>query len=178
MPPRTVQSKRPDAQAADEKRRKAFELRKAGWSYAKVGEAIGVSKTRAYHYVMDVIKELRDDMREDAVVVREQQLARLDGIIELAQGIIDTTDDPKVTPEVKLKAADRIVRAEDMRARLIGTLAPADVRLSGKDGGPINVTADIFARQAVQSLSDEELDRELAAFGYGAAAQRQVAERP
>src|SRR5260370_20708779 len=64
--------------AAREREVKALELRKAGWSYPKIGRELGVSQVAAYKIVMRVLDRFGEKAKEDAEKLRAIELHRLE----------------------------------------------------------------------------------------------------
>lgn len=105
-------------EAAAERRVKALELRKLGWSYRRIGKALNVAGKTAFKDVKDSLVELRkeqDDLSEDVLVL---ELSRLDEILvpTLRQAISG-----------KLEAVDRVLRIMDRRSRFLGIDAPSKI---------------------------------------------------
>src|SRR4029077_3621634 len=99
----------------------ALELRAAGASFRQIGEALSVSKPRAFRIVRKALDELVQHCQETAERVRQLELYRMDRI-RLA------LDPKKSDPHV----ADTLIRISERVAKLHGLDAP-----QRKDGGPI-----------------------------------------
>lgn len=103
---------------AREREVQALELRKAGASYAAIGQALGISAMGAYKAVQRALKRLTKHSEAAAAEVRALELARLDAML-LA-----------IWPQVKqghLGAIDRALRISQRRAALLGLDAPMPV---------------------------------------------------
>ncbi|AOV16582.1 hypothetical protein BJI67_05410 [Acidihalobacter aeolianus] len=94
-----------------ERRKKAVELRKAGLSYAKIGERLGIARQSAFAHVRHVLSELQAETAESAEQVRQIELERLDRATELCMRGIENGE---------LAAIDRLIRIQERRARLLG----------------------------------------------------------
>lgn len=58
----------------------ALHLRMQGQSYAKIGQALGISKATAWRLVTDALQELQHTTRETVEELRALELARLDDL--------------------------------------------------------------------------------------------------
>ena len=63
-----------------EKKAEALRLRRYGLGYAQIAEKLGCAQSTAYSYVVDALTETCNTMREDAEVIREMELERLDAM--------------------------------------------------------------------------------------------------
>jgi hypothetical protein len=105
---------------------KALELRKTGLSYREIAPLIGRSTGEACRLVHEAIAEITREHAEDC---RDIELQRLD---QLWQGLVKNgalEGDPKA-----VLAAAKLM---DLRARYLGLYAPAQVELTGENGGPV-----------------------------------------
>lgn len=112
---------------------KALELRKAGYSYHRIGEALGCTKSQAHR---DVGAALKLTLQEPADDVRALEAERLDDLLRA------------LWPDARNGnhgAIDRALRIMERRAKLLGLDAPTRTEHSGN----LNVS----------QLSDEELRR-------------------
>lgn len=101
----------------------ALELRKAGASYAAIGETLGMSKTRAYELVMEGLRDLNDRAAEVGADVKRLELERVDALL---LALWPQRKNPRVV--------DSILRAMDRRARLLGLDAPTLVAPTTPEG--------------------------------------------
>lgn len=122
---------KPAGVALWEKRWQYLDLRKQGLSYYQIAQRFGVSETAVSHTVKGALAELIEISKEDAEEVRQLELERLD---EMLQGIWNraTTGD--------VAAVDRVVKLMERRAKYSGLDAPTRGEITGKDGGPIEIT--------------------------------------
>lgn len=95
--------------AVQERRAHSLELRKQGWTLAKIAELHGTTIKTASVDVSTAIKEIT---REPAQELIELELARLDALYEAANERLQTTD--------VLFAIDRCLKIMDRRAKLLG----------------------------------------------------------
>jgi len=131
---------------ATERQTEAMELRKGGATYDQIGRALGITRQGAHKLVQGGMKRLIAQTTEDAIVVREMELQRLDAMLL------------GLWPSAKrgdAKAVDRVLRIMERRARYLGIdEAPdmsalafiedresgaVDIRIVGPDGSTIEV---------------------------------------
>ena len=97
---------------AAERRNLAVELRKAGLSYQKIGDQLGISRQSAFKAVKKALQEIEASTIENATELIRIELERLDDY------------QIRVTQEIKsgnaLQAIDRALRIMDRRAKLLG----------------------------------------------------------
>jgi hypothetical protein len=104
----------------------ALELRAAGASFRQIGEALSVSKPRAFRIVRKALDKLVEHCHETAERVRQLELYRMDRIrlcLDPKKG------DPRV--------ADTLIRISERVAKLHGLDAPQRIEANGPNGGPI-----------------------------------------
>ncbi|MDF1565280.1 MAG: hypothetical protein P1V51_19745 [Deltaproteobacteria bacterium] len=130
--------------AAAHKRRKALELKKAGYTYEIIAQQVGYADRGAAHKAVQTA--LREITREPAEELLELQLQRLDDMRASVWARARKGD---------TKAIYAVVKIDEREAKLIGLNAPSAHEITGKDGAPI---IDL------SKLSDEEL-LALAALG-------------
>jgi hypothetical protein len=126
-----------------QKMAEALDYRLQSYSFAEIGEAMGVSTTRAYELVDMALKQT---IHETADKVRQMELRRLD----------------KMTPKMMEfavqgdpKAVDSVIKIMDRRAKLLGLDGPSKHEHTGKDGGPIEtkVNGDSARSALVEALA-------------------------
>jgi hypothetical protein len=109
----------------------AFELRKAGASYSKIGEKLGCSKGAAYKMVDRVLQDLRKKVTEDAEHVKRMELERLDDL---------TIAVYRQAKEGNVACIDRVLKLMERRAKILGLDEPDQHEFGGLGGGrPINI---------------------------------------
>lgn len=95
-----------------ERRLEALQMRRAGHTYAEIGEALGVNPSRAHAIVQTT---LRNMLREPADDVRQMEDTRLDSMLRALWGRIEHGD---------VAAISAALRIMERRARLLGLDAP------------------------------------------------------
>jgi len=108
---------------AAERRLKALDLRKKGFSYTQIGTKLGCSRQTACRYVISELEVLADKCREEAARVRDLELQRLDELYLVAWKAIAEGSD--------LGAIDRCLRIMERRAKLLGLDAAQKVDVNG-----------------------------------------------
>lgn len=100
---------------AQERRKKAFDLRKGGANYQQIGDALGMSRQGARKTVEAAIDKLNKEVSDAALHYRTLQLERLErmhfGLWARAINGDDT-------------AVDRIIKIMDRQAKLLGLDSP------------------------------------------------------
>ena len=142
LKPVKSERRRPPHRCEDERvtarRKKAFELRVRGHTYADIARALHCSEGTACEDITAELFDLRTKTRQDVEAVREMELSRCDLVIK--------SQWPKA-----LKGDNRcalaIIRAMDHRAKLLGLYAPTEVKVEG------GMTVDVFAiaRREIES---------------------------
>lgn len=100
-------------------REQAVELRTRGHTYAQIAKACGVSIQSAYKAVVAYLEETRAVSREHAEEIRRLELDRLDRMLAAFGPRAEDGD---------AAAADRVLRIQERRAKLLGLDAPAETR--------------------------------------------------
>jgi hypothetical protein len=95
---------------------KAMRLRSLGWSYQKIADNLGVSKTAAYKRVQRALAAIPFEAVEE---YRRIEVSRLDQVLEVAM-------EKALNPDNKaaMFAIDRVLTIMDRRAKLLGLDAP------------------------------------------------------
>ena len=95
---------------ATERRQRAFELRKAGWTYDEIGACIGVTKQAAHGLVSRELRRLGKLAQSDAKQMLTLELERLETLHKaLWDGAL----------EGDLGAIDRLLKISARRSRLM-----------------------------------------------------------
>ena len=110
---------------AAERRERAWELRRAGWSMRAIAKEIGVSAMAVYKMLASSLAEIKAETLELARLDREIQLEQLDTIFNILY--------PRAL-RGELTAIDRIIKVMDSQAKLRGTLAPTKSALTDPTG--------------------------------------------
>ena len=147
-------------------RAKAIELRSLGLSYARIAEALGVHKTRAFNIVRDALEEVQQENRENAERIRTLELYRLDRI---TFALWPKRGDPRV--------AGALVRIIERQCKLYGLDALAKHELAGADGGPVQTQQndtgpDLSKLTLEEKLQLEALERKMRGEPYREHARR------
>lgn len=104
----------------------ALELRAAGASFRQIGEALSVSKPRAFRIVRKALDELVLQCQDTAERVRQLELYRLD---RYRLSLDSRKSDPRTV--------DTLIRISERVAKLHGLDAPQRIEASGPNSGPI-----------------------------------------
>jgi DNA-binding CsgD family transcriptional regulator len=110
---------------AAERRGKAFELRKAGLSYQKIGDQLGITRQAAHSLVTNALRQLNEKTAEDAAELTRLELERLDDCQAVVVHEMRTGN--------RLAAVDRLLRIQERRSKLLGLDAPE--RLAVREQG-------------------------------------------
>ncbi|HKV25618.1 MAG TPA: hypothetical protein VJN93_13575 [Candidatus Acidoferrum sp.] len=121
----------------------ALDLRAAGATYRQIGEALGVSKPRAFKIVRLALDELIQHNQETVERVRQLELVRLD---RYRLALDPRKSDPRV--------ADTLIRISERVAKLHGIDAPQRIEASGPGGVPIQTQEESLD---LSKLTVEEL---------------------
>lgn len=113
----------PKAIETAELRAQVLALRKQGWGYDAIGEAMGFTKQRAYQIVCEELAAL---IKEPAQQILDLELQRLETLL---LGV--ATDAEKGDP----RAIDSELRIRERRAKLLGIEAPQKQQLDITSGG-------------------------------------------
>ena len=108
---------KPETHELAERRVRALELRKMGWTYQSIGKALNVSTTQARR---DVRRVLDKRIKHDQGNVAEQRQ------LELERVEMVLTSLAKKVREGDTAAIDRWLKASDIRRRLLGLDADKD----------------------------------------------------
>jgi hypothetical protein len=111
------------------RRAEALNYRLQGWSYAQIGETMGITRQTAHELVQSALAELH---KEPAEELRQLEAARLDS---LQTGHFGKAVDGDI------QATSIVLNIQARRARLFGLDAPAKQELSG-----VIETKDVSAR--------------------------------
>lgn len=131
--------------SVEQNKLKALDLRGEGKSYAKIADALGISKTRAHELVLEGLDELIVQSAESAEQVRTLELGRLDDLLDrlvvklsLQRREVQAKSGLMVmVPDPNERTVDAILRVMERRAKLLGLDAPQEI--VGAGGGPIQI---------------------------------------
>lgn len=107
-----------------ERRARALELRKAGFSYRKIAEKLSVSHVQARADIEAELKLLAEELHESADELRQIELERLD---MLTRGL------EPFAAVGETKAVNSFIKVMERRAKLLGLDAP--IRTDVTSGG-------------------------------------------
>ena len=96
---------------AIERRKKAFELRKSGLTYEKIGMQIGISMQAAHGLIKRELTRLSKQAENDATLIRTLEIERLDDLIAAVWNKAIEGD---------LGSIDRVLKISERRARFLG----------------------------------------------------------
>ncbi len=124
----------PERLTAAERKQRAVELRKLGFSYQKIADQMGISVSGAHKMVTTALKEINDKTADSAEELRRLELERLDEwMLRVAQEI----KKGKVLPGI-----DRGLRIMNRRTRLLGLDEPTRLQLREVDTLMFSVIKD------------------------------------
>jgi hypothetical protein len=101
--------------AAREREQRAVQLRRAGMSYDAIAKTLECTRSGAFKAVARVLARIAKDAREDAGLIRDLEVQRLDALLVAVW--------PKAV-KGDVAAVDRALRIAERRARLLGLDAP------------------------------------------------------
>jgi hypothetical protein len=107
---------------AAERKAKAVEMRKLGFTYQKIGDELGVTLSAAHKMVTTALQELNEKAAESASEVRRLELERLDEWLVRVAKVVQSGD--------TLSAIDRGLKIQARRAKLLGLDAPQRFELA------------------------------------------------
>ncbi|KJK55655.1 hypothetical protein UK12_27320 [Saccharothrix sp. ST-888] len=110
---------RSDIDEAKLRQADAVELRRAGATYAQIGDALGVNRKTAWNYVQAALAERARETAPDRDALIGEQIAILDTVLE---GLL-----PKAA-KGETRAAEVVLKALDRHARLFGLDAPVRIK--------------------------------------------------
>lgn len=148
----------PEAIATAELRGQVLGLRKQGWSYQAIGEALGFSGPRAYQILQEALKELVVEPTEQ---VRQLEIERLDAMLTGVMESAEKGDALAISSALSIMAR---------RARLLGLDAPTrqDHTSGGEPLGPALGMPTKIIIEAVPAKRDGESSSEKPAAAIGA----------
>jgi len=110
-----------------EHRDACLRLRARGYTYKEIGEELGFTRQNAHLHVKAALKELNEDIAEQAEEVRRVEDERLAMALKVAIKIMEDGFEE----DVQLKAIAQVVKLSDRRAKLWGLDAPKQHEISG-----------------------------------------------
>lgn len=113
----------PNKVTAAQRREKALEARKAGYTYKAIGESLGITEQGAYKSVMRALSIINKNIAETAEEVRTIELERIDNLFKVMY---------KQALKGNQGAVDRCIRLMDRRARYLGLDAVERKEMTGQ----------------------------------------------
>ncbi len=111
----------PKKLTAAERRAKALEARKAGFTYQAIGDSLGITQQAAHKTVMVALGVINDKIAEAAEEVRTIELERIDALFKVMYARALRGD---------YGATDRCIRLMDRRAKYLGLDAPKSIDIT------------------------------------------------
>jgi len=130
-----------------ERRQEAVDLRRQGKSYNQIATIMGLNKSSVHKTVSKALQEIKDELEEDATLLRAQELDRLDNLQSAYWS--DAMNGNTM-------AGAQILRVMERRAKILGIDQPQEAgSQEGAKGGvmlvPTIVDADSWSEIAKQS---------------------------
>lgn len=126
--PRTRSKTDPFSLTAAQRQVRAVKLRQQGYGYREIARKLDCSLGTAHKYVADALAEIRDTCKEEAQVLRELEIAKLDEAERLVwQSLRKQGNKPA---EVAMLAGS-IKSLSESRRKLTGLDAPVKLETSG-----------------------------------------------
>jgi hypothetical protein len=141
--------------AIADRREKAVSLRAAGFSFSKIGKALGVSKQAAYKMVMKEVRASRLETAEKATELRHVAHLRIETVINRLW-LKAMPNDPK--EPLDLQAIDRMIRLFVFHARLMGYEEPQRLQV---DINEIRVQFGVIVDRISKVIPEESAPRVL-----------------
>lgn len=134
---------------AFDKARRVFELRRRGLTYDEIAEEIGCSAALAHKLLHEKMQEIGEQIKVDAVVVRDMEVARLDKLYACASRRAEKGDSQAIAVAIKVAAR---------RSALLGLDAPKRTEITGANGEALLPPGvDLTRLDATQLAALEEL---------------------
>lgn len=136
------------------RRDEAMKLRTQGLSYEKIAQVLGIAKPSAWELVQKALKDYQDSIKDTTAEHVHVQIRRYEEIIEAH---FPAAKDPANKEAFFAIKAIRECQVEI--AKLLGLYAPTKNEVTGKQGGPLAVSATVATASADYSnLSVSELE--------------------
>jgi len=154
--------------SAAQKQVKALRLRQKGHSYRQIADALGIVPSAAYRMVSAALAEIRAECKEEAIELREIEIAKLDAAEKEAWKRMRGADDADAA-----KLLNTIKAISESRRKLTGLDAPVKVEHTGKlytvaAASPDCVEWSTPLGQAAERVKDETQDQGGAVCGADA----------
>lgn len=135
-----------NAWAREERRKKALNLRKAGFTYPQIAQILGLKdEGAAFRVVRTSLREIAKEASKDIVELETQRLdAMLSGIYDAA-----TSGD--------LRAIDRAIRISERRSALLGLDAPKKTEATlGAGDAPLPIVQVMLSDGRTETVESEK----------------------
>jgi len=126
--PRTRSKTDPMSLTAAQRQVRAVKLRQQGYGYREIGRKLGCSAGTAHGYVAKAMAEIRDDCKEEAQLLRELEIAKLD---EAERLVWQSLRRPGNKPAEVAALVGTIKSLSESRRKLTGLDAPVKLETSG-----------------------------------------------
>jgi len=117
-----------------ERRLKAFAMRKRGYTFEQIGDALNISRQAAHKLVDNYITEMEALTDEEAKKLIKIELSRLDDLMTVAY---NSAMNDKETPGNRLKAIDRVLKVMERRSNMLGLDAPKKIAPTDPQGNEL-----------------------------------------
>jgi Homeodomain-like domain len=143
-----------------ERKAEVARLTAKGWSCRRISGELGCSHATVARDQNEVLAELAEHRVKDAERIRANELEKLDRAEAACVAILERAEDADA--ELALKAADRIARLQERRAKLLGLDAPEKVEAVVTEGPTPEVAArlvrEAFAVRETNEGADARAD--------------------
>lgn len=105
-----------------ERKIKAFEFRKQGYSYRAIGLELGISRQGAYNDVWDVIGELNEQSKKEGKEYLQLETEKLNDYLKIIKWRIDVGDNAAMT--LALKIHERFCKLRGLEVEKVAPVTP------------------------------------------------------
>ena len=132
-------------------------MRTTGMTYRAIAVEVGYSATYVERLTQAAFNEYAQHSQQVTGSVLGEELARLDSIVRSNSAIMLSS---RTSPAEKIRAGEAIRKAGETRMRYLGVTPTNPADQPSRDGRAA------YHDQEVAQMSDDVLERELAAFGW------------
>ncbi len=132
---------------------RALQLRRQGFGFARIADTLAAeggptSVSRAHELVVEALADLRRECREAAADVRDVEVLRCDGMLEVLWAKLTEETDGKnlVGSKTAARLVDSILRVQDRKAKYLGLDAPKRIEATGGNGAPLVAPGSIVVQ--------------------------------
>lgn len=137
-----------------ERRKTAYQMRCAGYTYKRIAEELGITDGNAWQLVNRELQKTKQELSERGEELRQIEVARLDDATELCMQRIEMareTPDDAHAAQLGMVAVNTLCKVSERRAKLLGL----DKQ---KDEGQLPAVQQMTVQEKVQALlADPEL---------------------